>query len=48
LPHEKESSNPAWGETTGDLYFNDTAYLGLAEGVDWIESDVGLLGAAGP
>lgn len=27
VPREKESSHPAWGETTGDLYLNDTAYL---------------------
>lgn len=25
VPREKESSHPAWGETTGDLYLNDTA-----------------------
>ena len=26
-PREKEASHPAWGETTGDLYLNDTAFL---------------------
>jgi hypothetical protein len=26
-PREKEPSHTAWGETTGDLYLNDTAYL---------------------
>lgn len=26
-PQEKEASHPAWGETTGDLYLNDAAYL---------------------
>ncbi|HVF59086.1 MAG TPA: type ISP restriction/modification enzyme [Thermoanaerobaculia bacterium] len=27
VPREKEASHPAWGETTGDLYLNDTVYL---------------------
>jgi hypothetical protein len=26
-PREDEASYPAWGETTGDLYLNDAAYL---------------------
>jgi len=26
-PREKEAHHPAWGEATGDLYLNDTAYL---------------------
>jgi hypothetical protein len=33
-PREKEASHAAWGETTGDLHLNDTAYLAnVPEGV---------------